>query len=110
MKRELEILKMREVPEHLDASILAAARFSTLRRNRRNRMKRIIFAAGGMAAAVAAGFAVFAAPSGLKSENIENQYISLNELSSIEQEAFVLAAELNCRSIYALDTPVNWEN
>ena len=109
MKQRLDILTEREVPEHLDVSILAAAKFSAYRKNKRQRAKRLLFAASGMAAAVSAGFAIFVTLPNTDNTYTEAQYYSLNDLSTIEQETFALAAELNCRSIYALDNSITLE-
>ena len=110
MKQQLDILTKREVPEHLDVSILAAAKFSAYRKNKHQRAKRLLFAASGMVAAVAAGFAIFITLPSTDTACTEAQYYSLNDLSTIEQETFALASELNCRSIYALDNSITLEN
>lgn len=109
MKQELNTLRQREVPASLDAAVLSAARLSAFRRNKRQRAKRLIFAASGMAAAIAACFATFVTLPYKETRN-EAQYYALNDLSIIEQESFALAAELNCRSVYALDNTITWEN
>lgn len=110
MKRDLDILKRQEVPDHLDVAILSAAKFAAYRKNKQQKTKRLIFATGSMAAAFAVGIFAFSAPSKINNVYQESHYSSLNDLSAIEQEAFVLAAELNCRSIYALDNQTGLEN
>lgn len=109
MKKELEVLKIREVPEHLDARVLAAARLAASGNSRRNRYRHIIVAASGIAAACVAGFAIFAVPVTPKKHITDTQYLALNDFSSIDQEFFALASELNCQSVYALDNSVNLE-
>ena len=109
MKQELNTLRQREVPASLDAAVLTAARLSAFRRNKRQRAKRLLFTASGIAAAVAACFAVFVTLPPEATQN-EAQYYALNDLSIIEQESFALASELNCRSVYALDNTITWEN
>ena len=109
MKKDLDILKTHEVPEHLDVAVLSAAKFAAYRKNKQQKIKRLFLAAGSIAAAFAVGFSIFSV-SEPKSKYTDSQYSALNDLSAIEQEAFALAAELNCRSIYALDYQTGLEN
>ena len=84
MKQELNTLRQREVPASLDAAVLSAARLSAFRRNKRQRAKRLLFAASGMAAAIAACFAAFVTLPYQETRN-EAQYYALNDLSIIER-------------------------
>ena len=110
MKKDLEVLKIREVPSRLDSRILTAARLAASGNIRKNRQKRIILISGSIAAACLAGFAVFLAPHNTRNTRFEVQYHALNDLSFIEQEAFALASELDAHSVYALDNGTAWEN
>lgn len=110
MNKELETLKVREVPSQLDSRILTAARLAASGNVKRNRNKRIFLASSGIAAACVAGFVIFFTPPPEKTTHFEVQYQALNDLSFIEQETFALAAELNCQSVYALDNTGTWEN
>lgn len=110
MKKDLEVLKVQAVPEHLDSRILTAARLAAYRNSRKNRRKKAILAFSAVAASFVAGFAVFVMPPAEKTTHFEVQYQALNDLSFIEQETFALAAELNCHSVYALDNNGTWEN
>ena len=109
MNKRLDILREKEPPNLLDEKVLAAARFAAARNSKQKNRKKFILISSAIAASFVAGFAVIMVPRP-QPNKFEVQYYALNDLSNIEQEAFALASELNCNTVYALDNSGNWEN
>ena len=107
MNNRLDILREKEVPHALDARILTAARLSAAGyRSKSGKKKFFYLVSTSLAASFAVAFAIIFTPS---APEYEVKYYALNDTSSIEQEAFALASELNCNTVYALDN-TTWEN